>query len=175
MRKLLLTLCLAVTLFCGCSIIPVRAPETKVPIADVIKDKAEESNLGRLVLLGNNGYIQTCLIFSTFIGTILTFSGLKKIGISVIAASILCITLLYALSLYAKFVALAGLILLIAAIFILFKNLYDRTQFEKESVASVEVAKVLLDEDGKDSLRETLGKIQSSFSQKIVKKIKERK
>ena len=87
-----------------------------------------------------------------FLGIVIIFLGLKKIGLGLVLSAIISITLILGLSIYTKYVALIGLLCILIGIYFLGKEILNKNRFEKDLIKTVELAKDKLTEDELDRL-----------------------
>lgn len=172
MRKLLITFLLLFALFATSCQSLHRATKDKIgtTIAKKIMDGTIE--IPELLVQQKMNWMITPLVVGLFTGIVLTFSGVRVIGLGVITASIACLILIITMSLYMKWVAAIGIVVLLVGVYFLGKTLYDNSIVKRDLVNSMETAKNLIPAEKKEILANTLDRIQSKFTQTIVKKLK---
>ena len=161
MKIKLLILLFIISLFIngGCSSPqPIETPD----INSIIKNQLESKELLISELLVNQKVISFLgiFIFAIFVGIIIIFLGLKKVGIALVLSAIVSISIILGLSLYTKYVALIGLLSIVVGIYFLGKEIMNKNRFEKDLVKTVEIAKNKISSTNKISLKKTLDKIQ---------------
>ena len=170
-KSLILLFIISLLVIGGCS-----SPQSieLLDINSIIKDQLESKELQVSELLINQKVMSFLGIFigSIFIGIIIIFLGLKKVGISLVISAMVCISLILGLSLYTKYVALIGMLSILVGIYFLGKEIMNKNRFEKEIINSVEVVKNHASETDKIKFKEKLDKIQSMTTKKKVKSIK---
>lgn len=146
--------------------------EVKKSIEDSIETSIKEIPVKELIIINKTNYLLSPLVLALFTGVILVAVGVRVIGIGVIISSLICITLLISLALYSKIIGAIGLVVLVCAIIILFKKLYDKNIFGKEMITSINTSKKIMTDEQRAKLKIELNKDQSKGTKKIVKNLK---
>lgn len=142
-------------------------------LKNVEKQIEEKSvKIGQLIIFQKLVSYIGIFIFAIFISIIIIFLGARVIGLSILTGSVVCISLILGLSLYTKYVAIIGILCILAGIYFLGKELFNKTIFERDLVSTVEIAKSKISSIDKTSLKKSFENIQSKNTKKIVKKIK---
>ena len=147
---------------------------TSKKIGTIITQQTEDGTieLSELLVQQKLNWIVTPLILGLFIGIVLTFFGVRAIGLGVITASITCLVLILTLSLYLKWVALGGIVVLLIGFYFLGKALYDNIIVKRELYSATESAKLLLSAEKRKELSNSLKKVQTKATKNIVSKLK---
>lgn len=140
-------------------------------IGDKIEN-IEAKDLPQLIVSQKINYFLFPLFLSLFVSIVLIVSGVRAIGFSILLASITCIVLIITMAVYLKLIAIVGICVLIAGIYILGKNIYNKTLSQRDLVSSVEISKRYISDVSKKKLKIALDKTQSSYTKAIVKEIK---
>jgi hypothetical protein len=173
MSKYLLIVIIFLTLLCGsCSNDYKKGIDDKIngALSKQIEDGTIE--LPELLVQNKLNIMLMPLVVGVFTGIVLTFSGIRVIGIGVITASVTCIILIVTMSLYMKYVAIIGLLVLLVGLFFLGKHLYESAMINRQLVGAVEAAKTLIPSEKIDILKKTLLNSQHKATKKLVSKIK---
>lgn len=173
MRKLLLLIFVLTSLFIGSCQKAQETTRSKIDTAISAKIEDGTIELPKLIVQEKLSYYFAPLLVSTFASIVLIFSGMRKMGIAILIASIATITLLITLTLYIKALALTGLGILLVATYYIFRHLRDQKRHQLDMVMSVETAKTLIPEEHIGILKGSLLELQSKFTQDKVKKVKE--
>jgi hypothetical protein len=172
MNKLLLLGVLLLAFICGCAN---TEQKMEKKIGDAYTKQVEKGDLSlaeyeiskKLVVL------ITPTVIGIGVGIVLIFCGLRIIGLGVLTASMTCMILIITLAMYMTLIAIIGVIVLLIAIFFLFKAIRDKDIATKDLVNSVTMVKTFVPEDKKGILKETLNDLQSKVTKKKVIKIRE--
>lgn len=169
-KHLLITITLLLALFAGCQNIH-RAADKK--IGTIITEKIMDGTIEipELLVQQRISYYFAPLLVSTFAGIFLIFAR-NKIGYGILVASIATIVLLIVLTLYIKYVAIAGGVLMLIGCYYTIRHLKDQNRFQLDAVKSVDKAMELIPVDKIDRLKDRLRHIQSDTTKIIVDKIK---
>lgn len=174
----ILMLILIVLIFFGASCSSPARKDINKTLETKMQDKidnidSENISLSEIVIIQKINYFLAPLVLGLFAGVLLLVSGVRVIGLSILAASVTCIVLVIMLATYMKLIALIGLGVLLIGIYFLGKNTIEEYRIKRDLVKSVEVAKKLLPKDNKKILKERLDSLQKKYTKKIVSKIKE--
>lgn len=170
--KYFLIVILFLTIFVGSCNHSITDVERKIDtsIKKQIKDGIVE--LPQLMFQQRMNWLISPLVLGVGAGVVLIFSGVRVIGIGVLVGSITSLLLLITLTMYMKYIAIIGIVILLVGLFYVGKMLYYRAIVNRELVASVEVAKILLPRNNKDILKKSLLNTQTKATKKVVSKIK---
>lgn len=179
MRKYLLVFMITLLLCCSsCGIIPRKNIDIEKTIAVQVDEKIQEKidsgelTVQEVLITQKIVWFIAPLVLALFVSIILVFMGIRLVGLGVLVSSITCIIVIIAMSMYMKYVAIIGIIVLLVAIFYLGREIYNNNIRNKDFVSSVEIAKTMINDEQKQRLKKTLQNIQSKTTQLKVDKIK---
>ncbi len=172
-KSLILLFIISLFIIGGCSSPqPIEPPD----LNSIIKEQLESKELKISELLVNQkvtGFLGI-FIFAIFIGLIIIFLGLKKVGIALVISAIVCISLILGISLYTKYIAIIGLLSILVGIYFLGKEIINKNKFETDLVATVELAKNKISSANKLIFKKELDNLQNKNTKKKISKIKKK-
>ena len=141
MNKLIIMIVIFMSLICGSCSTPMQKAKTLRDEALVKQIESGAVSYPQITITDKTSYLITPLIVGVFASIILIFSGIRAIGIGVLTASVACLILIFSLSLYMKWIALGGILVLLVGLFYVFKMIYDQHSTNKDMYSSMELAK----------------------------------
>lgn len=175
MNKLFLLLLITLFFF-GCSS-PLKKDINKmldVKVEESIKN-LQPKDLTQVMITSRLNYLLIPLFIGLFSGIFLVVSGMRMIGFSILLASVACIVVIVTMAVYLQLIAVIGVGAMVVGTYFLGKDVYDKRILQRDLVNSVEIVKRLVPAKDKKALKKDLNIAQSTYTQKIVKEIKNKK
>jgi hypothetical protein len=114
----------------GCTSLPRKNINIEKTIAvqvdEAIKNKIESGELSvqEILITQKIVYFVAPLVLALFTSIILIFLGVRLVGLGILVSSVTCLFVILGLSLYMKYVAIVGVVVLLVAVYLLGREIF---------------------------------------------------